>query len=135
MQSDGVAGDHTLRAIDGQHALLGVVPAFAPELEGRDAMRLKGPDFVSPMHASTLQGAATETNLAQRIIKHSSIHDMFEAICQAAANKDMDALCAVGKAYENSHAGQVMLAQGAELNRQQVQAQARHMQQRAGRTM
>ncbi|RUL67098.1 peptidoglycan-binding protein [Dyella dinghuensis] len=144
LRSDGVAGDHTLRAIDGQRALLGVVPAFAPALEGRDAGRAKEPNFASSIHASTLQDAMAETNLAQSITKHSSVHDMFEAICQAAANKDMDALCAVGRAYENSPAGQASLAQGAELNRQQAhaqalaeqhaQAQVHHTQQQAGRS-
>jgi peptidoglycan hydrolase-like protein with peptidoglycan-binding domain len=139
--SDGIAGTNTLSAIHGQRQLLNHIPALAPELEG-----LARPNSFGPIKEQdqALQSTPAKTNLAQGITKDSSVHDMFEAICQAAANKDMDALCAVGKAYENSPAGQASLAQGAELNRQQAhaqalaeqhaQAQAQHMQQQTGRS-
>jgi hypothetical protein len=35
LHNDGVAGKHTLQAMQVQRALLSVVPAFAPELDGR----------------------------------------------------------------------------------------------------
>lgn len=138
---DGIAGTRTLEAIQRQRQSLSHIPSLTPELEG-----LAGPKSLGTIEErdQAPQNAPAKTNLAQGITKDSSVHDMFEAICQAAANKDMDALCAVGKAYENSPAGQASLAQGAELNRQQAhaqalaeqhaQAQAQHMQQQTGRS-
>ncbi|RDS80010.1 peptidoglycan-binding protein [Dyella psychrodurans] len=149
--SDGIAGVETLQAIHGQRQLLNHIPALAPELEGRAANRavgLKTLDVVKERENALQSNSAKTSHTpshAQGITRHSSIHDMFQAMCHAAANKDMDSLCAIGKAYENSLSGQALLAQGAELNRQQVQAQAlaeqqaqaqaRQMQQRAGRSM
>lgn len=139
--SNGIAGENTLNTIHSQRQLLNHIPALSPELEG-----VAGPKSLGATEErdQALQRNSAKTNLAQGITEHSSIHEMFEAICQAAGNKDMDALCAVGKAYENSPAGQASLAQGAELNQQQAhaqalaeqhaQAQVHHMQQQAGRS-
>ncbi|MFC3650795.1 peptidoglycan-binding protein [Dyella humi] len=149
--SDGIAGASTLQVIHGQRQLLNHTPALSPELEGRAANRTVGVNTLDVVkeRENALQSNSAKTSHTsshtQGITRHSSIHDMFQAMCHAAASKDMDSLCAIGKAYENSPSGQALLAQGAELNRQQVQAQvlaerqtqaqAHQMQQRAGRSM
>lgn len=50
LQADGVAGERTLQALHNQRALLGFVPAFASELEGRHATRIGGPDAGGQVH-------------------------------------------------------------------------------------
>ncbi len=57
------------------------------------------------------------------ITPQSSMHDMFEAINAAVANKDMGAIGDISHAYLQSNNGQAWLAQGRELN-QQIQTQA-----------
>lgn len=147
LQSDGVAGPLTRKALNDQRQSLHRIPALTSELDGcsiRGVIDPKVPS-ISDEREQALQIAPVKTSLAQGITSHSSIHDMFEAMCQAASDKDMNALCIVGKAYENSPAGQALLMQGAELNQQQVQAQAlaekqarahaHPMQQHVGRCM
>ncbi|HKT28111.1 peptidoglycan-binding domain-containing protein [Dyella sp.] len=48
---DGIAGKHTLQAIHGQRSLLGVVPAFAPELDGRYPVQVEALDTAHHMQA------------------------------------------------------------------------------------
>ena len=65
------------------------------------------------------------------INRHSSIHDMFEALSAAAANHDIDGMRTVSQAYGQSAAGQAWLEQGQQVNQQAQQAMLQAQQAQA----
>jgi putative chitinase len=82
-----------------------------------------------------------KAGISKEVTRESSTHDMFEALCEAGANRDVDALCRVGQIYGSTPAGEDWLALGKmhntqvaaeELAAQQAQT---HAQQQRGPVM
>ena len=77
-------------------------------------------------HESTIAPARAgnpQSEAAVPITSHSSDREMFGALSDAVANKDTEAMRAVGQAYMQSDRGQAWLALGQQLNQQQALAQ------------
>lgn len=92
LAADGIAGPKTLASAASAHELLQTHP---------------GPY------------AADSPSAPREITRDSSIHDMFEALCHAASDRNLDALCHVGRTYSATPAGQGVLAMG-ELHNQRA---------------
>lgn len=67
--------------------------------------------------------ADTARKAAEPVTRHSSDREMFDVLCTAAQNKDVDTMRTVGQAYLQSDRGQAWLAEGHQLNQQQAMAQ------------
>lgn len=86
LAADGVAGPRTLDAADIAH---------------RHLKENRGP-YADDRVAGRTEAAS----------KEPSIHDMFEALCQAGHDRDVDALCRVGQIYANTPGGREFLRDG-----------------------
>lgn len=89
--ADGIAGVRTLDQVSAAHDSL---------------THNRGP------YASALDSAGGN------VTRQTSTHDMFEALCQAGAERDVDALCRVGRTYGETLDGQDWLLQGEQRNQQ-----------------
>lgn len=89
---DGVAGPRTLEAAEVVH---------------RHLKESRGP-YADDMFAGRTKNAP----------KEPSIHDMFEALCQAGHDRDVDALCRVGQVYANTSRGGEFLMEGEQARQQ-----------------
>jgi putative chitinase len=89
---DGVAGPRTLEAAEVVH---------------RHLEESRGP-YADDMVAGRTENAP----------KEPSIHDMFEALCQAGHDRDVDALCRVGQVYANTPRGSAFLMDGEQARQQ-----------------
>ena len=89
---DGVAGPRTLEAAEDVH---------------RHLKESRGP-YADDMSTGRTENAP----------KEPSIHDMFEALCQAGHDRDVDALCRVGQVYANTPRGGEFLIEGEQARQQ-----------------
>lgn len=89
---DGVAGPRTLEAAEDVH---------------RHLKESRGP-YADDMSTGRTENAP----------KEPSIHDMFEALCQAGHDRDVDALCRVGQIYANTPRGGEFLMEGEQARQQ-----------------